>query len=224
MSAICSATSLPSISFSLSLSALSVCRIDFATVSLDFRNSSRALSAWKVIRNKGCQLNKRQRPGVMAAQVSLRRQQEMELRKQLAGQSVIARRYPGPGQTFERDQALQERNRLRTYQIVTWQPQDRRCTRALVSPGAYLDLLTCPGTAHDPTGNESAPRPCSHVCVWPSKGFIFSPLSEQQLQKEAAEALMVLQKALRSGSLLPTASSALPPSHSHLGQLRAQGA
>lgn len=58
------------------------------------------------------------------------------------------------------------------------------------------------------------PTSSGHVSVWPTKGFIFSPLSEQQLQKEAAEALMVLKNTPQSGpilatpGLLPTASSA----------------
>ncbi|XP_026571174.1 proline-rich protein 36-like [Pseudonaja textilis] len=74
-----------------------------------------------------------------------------------------------------------------------------------------------------PVGGQ--PNSSAHVSVWPARGFFFSPLSEQQLQKEAAEALMVLRNApqaspmLAPSGLLPPANtiSALmaPPSFSH---------
>ncbi|KAM6427534.1 doublesex- and mab-3-related transcription factor C2 [Liasis olivaceus] len=55
-------------------------------------------------------------------------------------------------------------------------------------------------------------QPSTHVSVWPTRGFFFSPLSEQQLQKEAAEALMVLRNAPQSGPIL-TSSGLLPPAN-----------
>ncbi|XP_039208059.1 doublesex- and mab-3-related transcription factor C2 [Crotalus tigris] len=71
----------------------------------------------------------------------------------------------------------------------------------------------------------SQPNPSAHLSVWPTRGFFFSPLSEQQLQKEAAEALMVLRNAPQSSpmlspsGLLPSANSVSalmgPPSFSH---------
>ncbi|XP_060114019.1 doublesex- and mab-3-related transcription factor C2 [Heteronotia binoei] len=54
------------------------------------------------------------------------------------------------------------------------------------------------------------PTSSAHVSVWPTRGFIFSPLSEQQLQKEAAEALMVLRNSPQTGPVLAT-SGLLPP-------------
>lgn len=57
------------------------------------------------------------------------------------------------------------------------------------------------------------PTSSGHVSVWPPRGFIFSPLSEQQLQKEAAEALMVLRNTPQSGPILAT-SGLLPPTSS----------
>ncbi|XP_053253908.1 doublesex- and mab-3-related transcription factor C2 isoform X1 [Podarcis raffonei] len=62
-----------------------------------------------------------------------------------------------------------------------------------------------------PLGGQ--PTSSAHVSVWPTRGFIFSPLSEQQLQKEAAEALMVLRNAPQPGPILAT-SSLLPPTSS----------
>ncbi|XP_053123854.1 doublesex- and mab-3-related transcription factor C2 [Hemicordylus capensis] len=62
-----------------------------------------------------------------------------------------------------------------------------------------------------PLGGQ--PTSSAHVSVWPTRGFIFSPLSEQQLQKEAAEALMVLRNAPQSGPILAT-SGLLPPASS----------
>ncbi|XP_067317321.1 doublesex- and mab-3-related transcription factor C2-like [Anolis sagrei] len=46
------------------------------------------------------------------------------------------------------------------------------------------------------SSSSSAPR----LSVWPGRGLLFAPLSEQQLQEEAAEALMVLRKGPAPGS------------------------
>ncbi|XP_034293870.1 doublesex- and mab-3-related transcription factor C2 isoform X2 [Pantherophis guttatus] len=56
------------------------------------------------------------------------------------------------------------------------------------------------------------PNSSAHLSVWPTRGFFFSPLSEQQLQKEAAEALMVLRNAPQSSPML-SPSGLLPPAN-----------
>ncbi|XP_048355088.1 uncharacterized protein LOC125434136 [Sphaerodactylus townsendi] len=68
-----------------------------------------------------------------------------------------------------------------------------------------MDLSRRPKTA--PLGGQ--PTSSAHVSVWPARGFTFSPLSEQQLQKEAAEALIVLRNSPQTAPLLAT-SSLLP--------------
>ncbi|XP_070621050.1 uncharacterized protein [Erythrolamprus reginae] len=61
-----------------------------------------------------------------------------------------------------------------------------------------------------PLGGQ--PTSSAHLSVWPTRGFFFSPLPEQQLQKEAAEALMVLRNAPQSSPML-SSPGFLPPAN-----------
>ncbi|XP_062995813.1 doublesex- and mab-3-related transcription factor C2 [Elgaria multicarinata webbii] len=89
-------------------------------------------------------------------------------------------------------------------------PADLPSRMALNPLNGNMDLNRRPKVP--PLGGQPTSSP--HISVWPTRGFIFSPLSEQQLQKEAAEALMVLRNApqsspiLATSGLLPSASSA----------------
>ncbi|XP_061453325.1 uncharacterized protein LOC133370690 [Rhineura floridana] len=88
-------------------------------------------------------------------------------------------------------------------------PADLSSRLALNPLSGNMDLSRRPKVA--PLGGQ--PTSSAHVSVWPTRGFIFSPLSEQQLQKEAAEALMVLRNTPQSGPILAT-SGLLPPASS----------
>ncbi|XP_077196963.1 doublesex- and mab-3-related transcription factor C2 isoform X2 [Paroedura picta] len=85
-------------------------------------------------------------------------------------------------------------------------PTDLTSRLALNPLSGNMDLTRRPKTM--PLGGQ--PTSSAHVSVWPTRGFIFSPLSEQQLQKEAAEALMVLRNSPQTGPVLAT-SGLLPP-------------
>ncbi|KAJ7304019.1 hypothetical protein JRQ81_011538 [Phrynocephalus forsythii] len=87
-------------------------------------------------------------------------------------------------------------------------PADLPSRMALNPLSGNMDLNKRPKAA--PLGGQATSS--AHVSVWPTRGFIVSPLSEQQLQKEAAEALMVLRNASQSGSLLATSGLLNPGS------------
>uniref|UniRef100_A0ABM5ERZ1 Doublesex- and mab-3-related transcription factor C2 n=1 Tax=Pogona vitticeps TaxID=103695 RepID=A0ABM5ERZ1_9SAUR len=87
-------------------------------------------------------------------------------------------------------------------------PADLPSRVALNPLSGNMDLNKRPKAA--PLGGQ--PTSSAHVSVWPTRGFIVSPLSEQQLQKEAAEALMVLRNASQPGSLLATSGVLSPAS------------
>ncbi|XP_042296660.1 platelet-activating factor acetylhydrolase IB subunit alpha1 isoform X2 [Sceloporus undulatus] len=259
-----------------------------------------------------------QRRRVSAAQVSLRRQQEMELRKQLAGSS--GEDALGLGKASKRTRPCRGRTGKKENEDPAQEPKDglrgapgllrKQRRRATKQESSYLPHPHCSGVAalpwtcagHRPPcldwalpplpvppvsfcprmggceGNEAfympegymaapgqmahsgiswhlpgpadlprrmalnplsgnldlsrrpkapplggQPASSTHVSIWPSRGLLFSPLSEQQLQEEAAEALMVLRKAPRSGPLLPPASSAPAPFSQPSGAAQSPG-